>query len=92
MHMRSILFLELYSKTRDLMGFLVNVYYIPCSRLQQDYQTLYHHSFRVADYVPLASGETGKMKFLVEACSGIGVRLHTRPLLSDRQLERCVWW
>ena len=92
MHMHSILFLEL--ARHDFMGSLVNVCYNPCSRLQQEYQTLYHHSFRVADYVPAASGETGKMKSLVEACSGIGVRPHStpHPLLSDMQLKRCVWW
>lgn len=41
------------------------------SRLQQEYQTLYHHSFRVSDYVP--TGEGSKMKRLVEACAGLKV-------------------
>ena len=51
--------------------FGVSVCVLLCSRLQQEYQTLYHHSFRVADYV--SSGDGSKMRTLMEACTGIGV-------------------
>jgi hypothetical protein len=51
---------------------------LPLGRLQQEYQTLYHHSFRVADYLPsAATGEGGgKMRLLVEACTGLAVSQH----------------
>ena len=42
-----------------------------CSRLQQEYQTLFHHSFRVSDYI--TAGEGSKMKALVEVCAGLKV-------------------
>ena len=43
--------------------------YIFFRRLQQEYQTAYHKSFRVSDILP---GETG-MRNLIDACHGIKV-------------------
>ena len=42
------------------------------SRLQQEYQTFYHRSFRVSDYVN-TDGDGSRMRQLVEACTGIEV-------------------
>ena len=45
----------------------VDIYFF--RRLQQEYQTAYHKSFRVSDILP---GETG-MRNLIDACHGIKV-------------------
>ena len=44
-----------------------------CSQFQQEYQTFYHKSFRVSDYL---SG-TARLRDLLEKCSGIKVRTCT---------------
>lgn len=48
------------------------------SQIQQEYQTFYHKSFRVSDYLPKADA---KLRDLLEACEGIKVGTDSLTLL-----------
>ena len=50
----------------------------PHSQIQQEYQTFYHKSFRVSDYLPKADA---KLRDLLEACEGIKVGTDSLTLL-----------
>ena len=71
MHLSKHILLVLCNTSLEVVLWCECVCVCCCSRLQQEYQTLYHHSFRVADYV--SSGDGSKMRTLMEACTGIGV-------------------
>ena len=46
------------------------------SQIQQEYQTFYHKSFRVSDYMARADA---KLRDLLEACEGIKVGTDLHP-------------
>ena len=50
-----------------------------CSQFQQEYQTFFHHSFRVSDYL---SKEDAGLRDLLNVCQGIKVSLSLSLSLS----------
>lgn len=49
-----------------------------CRKFQQEYQSFYHRSFRVTDFLP---GDTVGVRDLIQACHGVNVCTHEGTLV-----------